>query len=194
MPKTQGRTVAEHRSVQHRAVLEATERLIVKGHGRMPSVGEVAAEVGLARSSIYRYASSQHDLLVQLLVNATDTWNEKLEARLRAVPADPAERICAYVDAALDLFANGSHGPLMVAVQNFPEAFTDEKVQASHAGFNTVLDELCPGVSPLDFSLLNAAVLRAAELVAESADRKADYAQATATLHRMAEAVAAGRA
>lgn len=67
------------------------------------------------------------------------------------------------MDAALDLFVHGSHGPLMVAVQSFPEAFADEKAQASHAGFNHVVDQLCPGLTELEFSPLNAAILRAAE-------------------------------
>ena len=68
MPKITETTVAEHRAVQHRAVLEAAERLIVAGGGKVPSLAEVAAEVGLARPSVYRYVSSQHDLMVQLLV------------------------------------------------------------------------------------------------------------------------------
>lgn len=185
MPKITEETVAQHRAVQHRALLEAAERLIVDGHGKMPSLGEVAAAVGLARSSIYRYVSSQHDLLVQLLVQATETWNRQLADRLQAVPADPAQRICAYVDAALDLFVQGSHGPLMVAVQGFPEAFADETVQASHAGFNDVVDQLCPGVSELEFSLLNAAILRAAE----QADDPGVQEEALTALHAMATAL-----
>lgn len=185
MPKITEETVSQHRAVQHRALLEAAECLIVDGHGKMPSLGEVAAAVGLARSSIYRYVSSQHDLLVQLLVQATETWNRQLAESLQSVPADPAQRICAYVDAALDLFVHGSHGPLMVAVRSFPEAFTDEKVKASHAGFNEVVEQLCPGVSELEFSLLNAAILCAAE----QANDPAVQEKATAALHAMATAL-----
>ena len=51
MPKITETTVAEHRAVQHRAVLEAAEQLIVAGGGKVPSLAEVAAEVGLARSA-----------------------------------------------------------------------------------------------------------------------------------------------
>ena len=68
MPKITEDTVAEHRAVQHRAVLDAAERLIVENHGKVPTLAEVAAAVGLARPSVYRYAKSQHDLLVQLLI------------------------------------------------------------------------------------------------------------------------------
>ncbi|WIM73092.1 hypothetical protein QP028_05350 [Corynebacterium suedekumii] len=57
MPKISESTVAEHRAVQHRAVLDAAEKLIVGSDGRVPTLAEVAAEVGLARSSVYLYAS-----------------------------------------------------------------------------------------------------------------------------------------
>lgn len=89
MPKITETTVAEHRAVQHRAVLEAAERLIINNRGAVPTLAEVAAEVGLARPSVYRYVSSQHDLLVQLLIQATQLWNEQLEAAMKVAPLNP---------------------------------------------------------------------------------------------------------
>lgn len=185
MPKITETTVAQHRAVQHRAVLEAAERLIVEGHGKVPTVGDIATEVGLARPSVYRYVSSQHDLMVQLLLLSTEAWNERLEREVAVAPPEPTERICAYVDATLDLFIHGSHGPLMTAAQNFPEAFAEEKVQQSHSGFKKILAEFCPGVSPMDMSLLNAAIMRAAEV----ASTQEDFARVKDTLHAMAQAV-----
>ncbi|WP_297849904.1 TetR/AcrR family transcriptional regulator [uncultured Corynebacterium sp.] len=185
MPKITESTVAQHRAVQHRAVLEAAERLIVAEHGKVPTLAEVAAEVGLARSSIYRYVSSQHDLMVQLLVLATENWNKNLDAAIATAPPEPTERICAYVDAMLDLFVHGSHGPLMAAAQHFPEAFADEEVQESHSGFNDIVKKFCPGATREDIALLNAAIIRASEM---SADADA-YAHATKTLHNMARAI-----
>ena len=125
MPKITEETVAEHRAVQHRAVLDAAERLIVEHRGKVPTLAEVAAAVGLARPSVYRYVSSQHDLLVQLLIQSTQEWNAELEAKIADAPPEPPQRIRAYVDATLDLFAHGAHGPLVAAAQNFPEAFAD---------------------------------------------------------------------
>src|SRR5699024_7327007 len=63
------------------------------------------AAVGLARPSVYRYVSSQHDLLVQLLIQSTQEWNAELEAKIADAPPEPPQRIRAYVDATLDLFA-----------------------------------------------------------------------------------------
>ena len=67
----------------------------------------------------------------------------------------------------------------------FPEAFAEEKVQQSHSGFKKILAEFCPGVSPMDMSLLNAAIMRAAEV----ASTQEDIARAKDTLHAMAQAV-----
>lgn len=177
--------MAEHRAVQHRAVLEAAEKLIIANHGAVPSLADIASEVGLARSSIYRYVASQHDLMVQLLVQATKSWNEQLRSEVAAAPPEPDQRICAYVDAMLDLFTRGSHGALMTAAQHFPQAFADEEVQTAHAGFQKVVDKFCPGVSAVDISLLNAAIMRAAE-------RQAALEHSTTTLHKMATAIVAG--
>lgn len=186
MPKITESTVAEHRAVQHRAVLEAAERLIIDSAGRVPTLAEVASEVGLARSSVYRYAASQHDLMVQLLVLATEKWNERLSAAVQDAPPEPEARICAYVDAMLDLFIHGSHGPLMTAAHQFPDAFANEEVQAAHAGFEDIVERFCPGVSPTDIALINAAVIRASEM----ADQPEALKHATTTLHAMAKAVA----
>lgn len=187
MPKITESTVAEHRAMQHRAVLDAAQRLIIAGAGKVPTLAEVASEVGLARSSVYRYASSQHDLMVQLLVHATETWNEQLTAAVESAPPEAEARICAYVDAMLDLFIHGSHGALMTAAHQFPEAFANEEVQAAHAGFEDIVKSFCPGVSPTDIALLNAAITRASEM----ADQPTELAHATATLHEMAKALVA---
>ena len=188
MPKITESTVAEHRAVQHRAVLHAAERLIVDNHGKVPTLAEVAAEVGLARPSVYRYAKSQHDLMVQLLIAASEDWNAELEAKIKNAPPEPHKRMRAYVDATLELFAHGSHGPLMAAGKNFPDAFADDNVQRTHAGFRRIVADFCPGVSPVDISLLNAAIGRAADY----ADNPQSLDHARQALYSMADALVAG--
>ena len=185
MPKITEETVAEHRAVQHRAVLQAAERLIVEHRGKVPTLAEVATAVGLARPSVYRYVSSQHDLLVQLLIQSTQEWNAELEAKIADAPPEAHQRIRAYVDATLDLFAHGAHGPLVAAAQCFPAAFADEEVQRSHAGFQTIVADFCPGVAPVDIALLNAAIGRAAEMV----DNPEAFDHARQTLYAMAAAL-----
>lgn len=177
--------MAEHRAVQHRAVLEAAERLIVAGDGEVPTIADVAAEVGLARSSVYLYTASRTDLLVQLLIMAIDEWITELADLMADAGNDPGDRLAVYVDSALRLFVGGSHGPLMAAAQQHPKAYADERVQAAHAEMEPTLHELLGGISPVSLPLIDAAIQRGAELVTHSgADRDA----VSRTLQRMARA------
>ncbi|WP_284848321.1 hypothetical protein [Corynebacterium sp. MSK004] len=59
-------------------------------------------------------------------------------------------------------------------------------MQRSHGGFATIVDAFCPGISAVDISLLNAAILRASEL-AERFPEQLD--SATQTLYAMAGAI-----
>ncbi|WP_241228330.1 TetR/AcrR family transcriptional regulator [Corynebacterium hylobatis] len=177
--------MAKHRAVQHRAVLAAAERLIVDGEGQMPTITDVAAEVGLARSSIYLYATSRTDLLIQLLIMAIDEWITELSDLMSNAGDDPGDRLAVYVDATLRLFLGGSHGPLITAAQQYPEAYADERVQASHAEMEPTLHKLLGGISPASLPLIDAAIQRGAELVAHS---EADLEAVSRMLQRMARA------
>lgn len=174
--------MAKHRAVQHRAVLAATERLIVAGEGQMPTITDVAAEVGLARSSIYLYATSRTDLLIQLLIMSIDEWISELSDRMSSAGDDPGDRLAVYVDATLRLFLGGSHGPLITAAQQHPEAYADERVQAAHADMEPTLQKLLGGISPASLPLIDAAIQRGAELVAHS---DADLEAVSRMLQRM---------
>ncbi len=184
MPRISEPSVAEHRAAQHQAVLEAAEKLIVASDGTMPSLAEVATEVGLARSSVYLYASSRQDLLIQLLLKAIPAWARSLREAVTTVDEGPGNRIAAYVNVTLDLFLSGRHGPLMAAAQQYPDAFTDERVRAAHDALGPARVELVGDVGPA-FDLIDAAIARGAELVQ---DRGEDEAVVRLTVERMARA------
>ena len=184
MPRISEPSVAEHRAAQHRAVLEAAEKLIVASDGTMPTLAEVANEVGLARSSVYLYASSRQDLLIQLLLKAIPAWTDSLRDAMRTVDEDPGNRIAAYVNVTLELFLSGLHGPLMAAAQQYPEAFTDERVRAAHDALDPARVELVGNVGPA-FGLIDAAIARGAELVQDCGK---DEAVVKRMVERMARA------
>ncbi len=189
MPKISFPTVAEHRAVQHRAVLDAANRLIVENDGNVPTLSEVASEVGLARSSVYLYVSSQQDLVIQLLLEAIPAWTEELRVELDRAGTNTADRLAAYADVTLRLFAGGSHGQLMIAAQQFPGAFMDDRVQEAHAGLNPARDELLGDLGPT-FPLLDAAIHRGADLIRHN---ETDLDTVRALLQDMARAAVTGR-
>lgn len=185
MPRISEATVVQHRAVQHRAVLDAAERLIVANGGKAPSLTEVAAEVGLARTSVYRYVSSSLDVIIQLLLNAIPAWLEELTENIESAGSDPADRLAVYVQVTLRLFAEGSHGPLMAAAQSHPEAFTDERVLEAHDALEPAVHSLLGEKVAVARPLIDAAIQRGAEMVTRSG---ADLDMVSRMLQRMARA------
>lgn len=185
MPRISEATVAQHREVQHRAVLDAAERLIVENGGKVPSLTEVAAEVGLARTSVYRYASSRVDVISQLLLEAIPAWLEELTGNIEQAGSDPADRLAVYVRVTLRLFAEGSHGPLMAAAQSHPEAFADERVRQAHDALEPAVHSLLGEKAAVARPLIDAAIQRGAEMVTRSG---ADLDLVSRMLQRMARA------
>lgn len=192
MPRITAATVAEHRATQHRAILDAAARLIDESDGRLPSLTEVARAVGLARTSVYQYVDNTTDLVVQLLLDVIPEWNRTLAQQMAAVGDEPAARLGVYVDSTFKLFADGLHAPLMNAARTVPEAFAHPRVQDEHnalmPALHGLLDEGQAG-GAVGLALLDAAIQRGAELVAEGA---ADRAGTLAGLHRMAAGLVAG--
>lgn len=65
MPRISADTIAEHVARQEAAVLDAAVRLFTERGYREVGLADIAAEVGLARSSLYRYVPDKAHLLVQ---------------------------------------------------------------------------------------------------------------------------------
>jgi AcrR family transcriptional regulator len=65
MPRITADSIADHVAQQEAAVLEAAVRLFLARGYHQVALGDVAAEVGLARSSLYRYVPDKAHLLVR---------------------------------------------------------------------------------------------------------------------------------
>lgn len=64
MPRITGDNIAEHVASQQAAVLDAAVRLFATRGYKEVSLGDIAAEVGLARNSLYRYFPDKAHLLL----------------------------------------------------------------------------------------------------------------------------------
>lgn len=165
MPKISAPTVAEHRENQHKQVLDASLRYIVEHEGQVPTLAEVAKDVGLARSSVYQYVSSRSDIVAQLLVMLMEEWAEAVRESMADVEREffgaeianqgsadaiasldtegkkslASAKLTAYVRTTLELFTDGSRHAMMVAAQNEPSVFADAKVMCAHNIMRPVL-------------------------------------------------------
>lgn len=103
MPRIDAPTVAEHHARQHRALLDAARALLAET-GRAPSMAEVGRRAGLARSSVYQYFPSPEALLHDVVADVFPDWAGQVTRQV-ADAATPGERVWAYIDANVTLFA-----------------------------------------------------------------------------------------
>lgn len=128
MPRIQAATVVEHRAAQRRALLDAAYALLSESPDTPPGLGAVAAKAGLARSSIYSYFRSRDDLLSAVVEDMFPRWNAKVvEAMVDAV--DP---VWAYIDANLQLVADGEHAIVGALATFTPQTFRDSRIMDMH--------------------------------------------------------------
>jgi len=104
VPRIQAPTVAEHRARQRRAILDAA-RAHLAAEGRAPSLAEVGAQAGLARSSVYDYFSSREDLLGAVVADVFPDWADTVITAMQAADTSGGQ-VWAYVEANTRLFAS----------------------------------------------------------------------------------------
>jgi len=95
VPRINAPTVAEHRRLQRKAVLDAARDLLAET-GQAPSLAEVGRRAGLARTSVYEYARSREDLLAAVVADVFPDWAQRIRGAIDAAPT-PGEKVWAYV-------------------------------------------------------------------------------------------------
>ncbi len=103
MPRINAATVAEHRALQRRAVLDAARDLLADT-GQAPSLAEVGKRAGLARSSVYEYARSRDDLMAAVVADVFPGWADRIRTAIAQAPT-PAEKVWAYVESNVAFFS-----------------------------------------------------------------------------------------
>lgn len=110
MPRISAPTLAEHQAKRRSDVVDAAVNLLlISGPGAVTPAA-VASSAGLARSSVYQYFPSSGALLAIAVEDAFRRTLDSLHEALVGITT-PADRISAYVDAALDGAIEG-HRPM----------------------------------------------------------------------------------
>jgi AcrR family transcriptional regulator len=133
MPRIKADSIAEHVARQREAVLDAAVRLFVERGYAEVSLGDIAREVGLARSSLYRYVPDKLHLLVEWYRRAVP---ETIAAWTAALAGDdhPAIRLQRWARTYLDWALSPEHqlvAPLTEAMPTLDEA-TRTELGAAH--------------------------------------------------------------
>ncbi|MGE4428134.1 MAG: TetR/AcrR family transcriptional regulator [Solirubrobacteraceae bacterium] len=140
MPRIDAATVAEHRSRQHAALLDAAEELLVESGYEGLTFAALGARTGLARNSVYRYFSGREDIVAQVCERELPDWLETLRLEL-AAGDDRESRVEAFVTVQLRLIAGRRRELIEVLSQASLGPTARSRIAAMHYAPAEVLAE-----------------------------------------------------
>ncbi|WP_162873025.1 TetR/AcrR family transcriptional regulator [Austwickia chelonae] len=130
MPKIQAPTVAEHRAMRRRAVVDNAVALLVESGPASLTPAAVAKMTGLARTSVYQYFPTAGDLLAAAFEELLHGCCHELDEALAHAGDDIDARIDAYVRTSL-IAARRGHRPSLFAGGDLPQPCR-ERLRALH--------------------------------------------------------------
>ncbi|SHM68410.1 TetR/AcrR family transcriptional regulator [Actinacidiphila paucisporea] len=132
--------MAEHRTMQRRALLDAARSLLSEGGTEALTFPALAERTGLARSSVYEYFRSRAAVVEELCAVDFPVWAAEVEAAMEA--ADCAEaRIEAYVRSQLALVGDRRHRAVAAISAGELDPGAREKIRAAHGGLAAMVVE-----------------------------------------------------
>ncbi|MEU0988070.1 MULTISPECIES: helix-turn-helix domain-containing protein [unclassified Streptomyces] len=132
--------MAEHRTMQRDALLDAARSLLSEGGTEALTFPALAERTGLARSSVYEYFRSRAAVVEELCAVDFPVWAAEVEGAMAR--ADTAEgKIEAYVRQQLTLVGDRRHRAVVAISASELDAGAREKIRAAHGGLITMIGE-----------------------------------------------------
>ena len=125
--------MAEHRTMQRRALLDAARTLLTEGGTEALTFPALAERTGLARSSVYEYFRSRAAVVEELCAVDLPVWAAEVEAAMEAA-GTPGAKIEAYVRTQLTLVGDRRHRAVVAISAGELDVGAREKIRASHGG------------------------------------------------------------
>ncbi|QNP75694.1 TetR/AcrR family transcriptional regulator [Streptomyces roseirectus] len=125
--------MAEHRSMQRAALLDAARSLLSEGGTEALTFPALAERTGLARSSVYEYFRSRAAVVEELCEVDFPVWAAEVEVAMGAVEGGAA-KVEAYVRTQLDLVGDRRHRAVVAISASELDAGAREKIRAAHGG------------------------------------------------------------
>lgn len=151
MPRIKADNIAEHIAQQRAAVLDAAVELFIERGYSEVSLSDIAAEVGLARNSLYRYVPDKSHLLIEwyrrTIPETIETWKAAT-----AGEDPPALRLQRWTRAYLAWALSDEHrlvGPLTDALPSLDEAARSEVAALHRSMMDVVAAVVADGGIPL---------------------------------------------
>ncbi|MFB7458888.1 TetR/AcrR family transcriptional regulator [Streptomyces sp. NPDC056188] len=132
--------MAEHRSMQRAALLDAARTLLSEGGTEALTFPALAERTGLARSSVYEYFRSRAAVVEELCEADFPVWAAEVEAAMASVDGPPA-KVEAYVRKQLELVGDRRHRAVVAISASELDAGAREKIRAAHGGLVAIIVE-----------------------------------------------------
>ncbi|MGW1673461.1 TetR/AcrR family transcriptional regulator [Streptomyces sp. NPDC002324] len=132
--------MAEHRSMQRAALLDAARCLLSEGGTEALTFPALAERTGLARSSVYEYFRSRAAVVEELCEVDFPFWAAEVEAAMAAVER-PENKVEAYVRKQLELVGDRRHRAVVAISASELDAGAREKIRAAHGGLVAMIVE-----------------------------------------------------
>ncbi|MEU8760927.1 helix-turn-helix domain-containing protein [Streptomyces sp. NPDC048659] len=130
--------MAEHRTMQRGALLDAARSLLSEGGTDALTFPALAERTGLARSSVYEYFRSRAAVVEELCAVDFPVWAAEVEAAMAG--AETAEgKVEAYVRSQLDLVGDRRHRAVVAISASELDDGAREKIRAAHGGLVTMI-------------------------------------------------------
>ncbi|MGX1133457.1 AcrR family transcriptional regulator [Streptomyces glaucescens] len=138
MPRIRAASVAEHRSMQRAALLDAARSLLSEGGTEALTFPALAERTGLARSSVYEYFRSRAAVVEELCEVDFPVWAAEVEAAMAAADG-PEAKVEAYVRRQLSLVGDRRHRAVVAISASELDAGAREKIRAAHGALVAVI-------------------------------------------------------
>ncbi|MDI3420836.1 TetR/AcrR family transcriptional regulator [Streptomyces luteolus] len=132
--------MAEHRSMQRGALLDAARSLLSEGGTEALTFPALAERTGLARSSVYEYFRSRAAVVEELCEVDFPVWAAEVESAMQAAEG-PEDKVEAYVRAQLALVGDRRHRAVVAISSSELDAGAREKIRAAHGGLVAMIGE-----------------------------------------------------
>ncbi|WP_369149485.1 TetR/AcrR family transcriptional regulator [Streptomyces sp. R44] len=132
--------MAEHRTMQRGALLDAARSLLSEGGTEALTFPALAERTGLARSSVYEYFRSRAAVVEELCAVDFPVWAAEVEAAMAGAET-PRGKVEAYVRTQLDLVGDRRHRAVVAISASELDDGAREKIRAAHGGLVAMIVE-----------------------------------------------------
>ncbi|AKA06286.1 TetR family transcriptional regulator [Streptomyces noursei ZPM] len=132
--------MAEHRTMQRGALLDAARTLLSEGGTEALTFPALAERTGLARSSVYEYFRSRAAVVEELCAVDFPVWAAEVETAMEGAET-PEAKVEAYVRRQLALVGDRRHRAVVAISAGELDAGAREKIRAAHGGLIAMIVE-----------------------------------------------------